>query len=325
MSAEYLLRVKEFNLLLADDQTEIALLKEINFALKPGESLSIIGESGSGKSLLCKALLGLLPSRARFSGSILLNHEQEWDILQSKRSVLRYLRRHKMALLFQDASAALNPLLRCGQQVYNCIDDGKTESAAQRKARVMTLLDHVSLSDPERIYGSYPYQLSGGEKQRVALAIALAGQPQLLIADEPTTALDVITGKRILRELQKLKMRYGYALILVTHDLPSAFHFAEKIAVMYAGKIVEWGDSRIVENNPVHPYTAALLAIQRSFKKDKQPLTIPGDIPAMTALPSGCPFHPRCKYATAQCQQSKPPPIELKNGTRVRCFYPLGE
>ncbi len=325
MKNSALLQIRDFNLSVANQQTDIALLKEINLDLNRGENLSIIGESGSGKSLLCKAMLGLLPTESRYTGKILFHQDRQWDILKSSERELRYLRRQKLALLFQDTAAALNPLMRCGKQITNSIMEREHESVtkALQKEYIIDLLNRVSLSDPERVYQSYPYQLSGGEKQRVALAIALAGHPQLLIADEPTTALDVITGKKILDELQWLRSQYGFALLLVTHDLSAAFHFAEKIAVMYAGEIVEWGGSQLVANNPAHPYTAALLAIHRSFKENKKPLTLAGDIPAMTDLPSGCPFHPRCKQATTRCRQTKPPVLNLENRIRVRCFHPL--
>ncbi|WP_342364327.1 dipeptide/oligopeptide/nickel ABC transporter permease/ATP-binding protein [Terrarubrum flagellatum] len=291
-------------------------VEEISLSVKSGETLAIVGESGSGKSLTALAAMGLLPPVARpVSGSAWFG---ESNLLRLSEPEMRKLRGGAIAMIFQDPMSSLNPVHRAGDQVVEAILAHREMSRDAARAEALSLFKRVGIADPERRLGNYPHEMSGGMKQRVMIAMALANRPALLIADEPTTALDVTVQAQILDLLMELKRETGTALIFITHSLSVVAEIADRVTVMYAGQVVEEGLVDDVFREPLHPYTSALLAA--SPESGETLAGIPGVVPQPHAFPVGCRFAPRCAHAIPACSAAPVPLTQAQPGRRTRCI-----
>ena len=297
-------------------------VSDVSFAVDDAQILGIVGESGSGKSLSCLAVMGLLPPGAtRTHGSIRLG-ELELSSLSERQ--IRTQRGSRIAMVFQDYSEALNPVRTIGSQISEPLQLHLEMSASQARQRGVDLLKLVGIPEPEHRWREYPHQFSGGMAQRAMIAMALACGPQLVIADEPTTALDVTIQAQILELLRTLRDETGAAMIIVSHDLGVIAETADNVAVMYAGRVVEQGSVFDVFDEPRHPYTAALLALQPRFADAATGLVaIDGRVPAITDMPPGCAFAPRCARARDDCRATRPAAVTI-GGSSVACLHPLG-
>jgi peptide/nickel transport system ATP-binding protein/oligopeptide transport system ATP-binding protein len=287
------------------DGAPLRILDGVGFDVAAGQTLGVVGESGSGKTMTATAVLGLLPPGVSVtSGGIRFADRELVGLRESQR---RELRGKGIAMVFQDPLAALNPVQPVGQQIGEIARrrDGLSRAAAGRLA--VDLLERVGVPDPAGRARAYPHQLSGGLRQRAVIAMALAGQPRLILADEPTTALDVSVQGRILALLTKIQAEDGVSVLLISHDLRVMSHAAQHVAVMYAGKVVERGATREVLHRPRHPYTAALVRSVPAVHNRSAPVApIPGNPPRLAALPPGCRFHPRCPLAVERCRVEEP-------------------
>lgn len=299
----------------------VEVVRGASLRLERGEMVGLVGESGSGKSLTALAILGLLPPTARAtSGRVLLDGR---DLLGLPERELRLVRGGAIGLVFQEPLSALNPVLTAGRQLAEALRAHRRLGRRECAAAARELLDLVGL--PERAAASYPHQLSGGQRQRVLLTLALASRPAFLLADEPTTALDVTVQAQILDLLAALRVRLGLGVLLVTHDLAVVAECCERAYVMYAGQIVEEGPVPALFGSPGHPYTAGLLA---ALPRLGQPAgrgtlpVVPGQVADPRHLPPGCAFHPRCPQAANRCREELPATVELGPGHRCRCFFP---
>src|SRR5580704_5304990 len=294
---------------------------DVSFTLNEGETLGIVGESGSGKTMLSLALMGLEPHGARHSGEAwLASKSGQQNILASPAEELRAIRGRDIAMIFQEPMTALNPVLRVGEQVAEAIR--VHEPAAGEKEiqdRVLQSLERAALPDPQRRARQYPHQLSGGLRQRVMIAMALAAGPRILIADEPTTALDVTVQKQILELLAKLRRELQLSLLFITHDLGVVAQVADRVIVMYAGRIVEEGPTAEVLRRPRHPYTEGLLRAAPRLARGNL-IPIPGTVPALNALPPGCAFAPRCPYRVTECDAVVPELRPASKNHSARCI-----
>ena len=294
---------------------------DVSFSLNSGEILGLVGESGSGKSMTGYSIMGLIDAPGKVvDGSIKLNG-QELRALAPER--MRALRGNRIAMIFQDPMMTLNPVLRIDTQMMEAVFAHQDVSARIARQMARDALARVGIPAPDERLLAYPHQFSGGMRQRVAIAIALLNKPDLIICDEPTTALDVTIQAQILYEMQKLCREAGTALIWITHDLSVVAGLADKVAVMYAGKIVETGTVREVIEHPQHPYTHGLIASAPSRNPRGRPLRqIPGMTPSLLHLPKGCAFRERCERATDLCHT--PPPLRAADNTHaLRCFHPV--
>ncbi|SFK80314.1 ABC transporter ATP-binding protein [Falsiroseomonas stagni] len=293
----------------------------VDFDIAGGEVLALLGESGCGKSVTSLALMGLLPATARVEGEIVF---QGRDLRAIDPAALRALRGDALAMVFQEPMSSLNPVLTVGRQVAEAlVAHGRADRRAAR-ARAIELFGEVGLSDPARRYDAYPHELSGGMCQRVMIAMAIACDPALLIADEPTTALDVTIQKQILALIEDLRRRRGTAVLLITHDLGVVAENADRVAVMYAGRIVETAPVRELFASPRHPYTRGLLDSMPDLDDEDAVLhAIPGQVPDLAALPPGCAFAARCPRASDRCLAEAPPLAAQAPARAARCWHPL--
>jgi peptide/nickel transport system ATP-binding protein len=294
-----------------------AALRGIDLAIAPGEAVGLVGESGCGKSVTWLAALGLLPSRARIGGSARIGGT---ELLGAPAATLEKVRGGRIAMIFQDPASSLNPVHRIGRQITEALGlhRGMTGGAARAEAR--RLLDQVGIPDAGRRLDAYPHELSGGQNQRVMIAIALAGRPELLVADEPTTALDVTIQAQILELLQQLRRETGMALVLISHDLGVVAETCERVCVMYAGRIVEEAPTARLFDAPAHPYTRGLLGALPPMDGPRRRLSaIPGGVPEPWAMPPGCAFAPRCAHRLAACDAGLPPVVAPQPGHRAAC------
>jgi oligopeptide/dipeptide ABC transporter ATP-binding protein len=304
----------------------------VSFALAPGETLGIVGESGSGKTILSLALMGLLPPGARCKGEALLQvHSASGngealpveDLVTVSPARLRGLRGREIAMIFQEPMTALNPVMRVGAQIAEAIRVHEPSLAKdEARERVLHALEQAVVPEAARRARQYPHQLSGGLRQRAMIAMALAAGPGVLIADEPTTALDATIQKQILELLQKLRRELRLSLLFITHDLGVVAQIADRVAVMYAGCIVEEGPAPEILRSPRHPYTMGLLRAAPRLERGKL-IPIPGAVPSLDALPPGCAFGPRCPSHVAQCDAAVPELLRVNGGSeghRARCI-----
>jgi peptide/nickel transport system ATP-binding protein len=297
----------------------VKAVDDVSFTVSRGQVLGLVGESGSGKSVTGFSIIRLIDPPGRITGGSILYQGQ--DLAQRTEPEMRNLRGNRIAMIFQDPMMTLNPVLRIDTQMVETVlaHTKLTRKDARLKAR--DALGMVGIPSPEERLSAYPHQFSGGMRQRVAIAIALLHNPDLLIADEPTTALDVTIQAQILSEVQRLAVEHGTALIWITHDLSVVAGLADRIAVMYAGRIVEAGDAADVLDHPLHPYTAGLIGSVPSRNRRGHPLRqIPGMTPNLLALPTGCAFRTRCARADAACERE---PSETTGDHSARCFHPL--
>jgi oligopeptide/dipeptide ABC transporter ATP-binding protein len=315
-----LLSVRHLSTSFPTDEGWARAVDDVSFDLFPGETLGLVGESGCGKTVTALSMLRLIEgttahiteqSRVEYLGT---------NVLQLGPSALRKIRGAEIAMIFQDPTTSLNPVLTIGTQIVETLRAHRTTGQKAARARAAELLRLVGMPDSEERLDTYPHQLSGGMQQRVMIAIALSCEPRVLIADEPTTALDVTIQAQIIELLADLKRRLGMSMILITHDLGVVAGIADRVAVMYGGQIVEVGKTSTLFDHPLHPYTAALLrAIPRLDRPTKRLDVIPGSVPSATDWPTGCRFHPRCPHAWDRCGVEHPPLLtEPERG--VRCW-----
>jgi peptide/nickel transport system ATP-binding protein len=314
-----LLSVRDLHVTYRSEHGTVPAVRGVSFDLAPGETLGLAGESGCGKSTIAGALLRVLPRGTEVTGEVLLDGE---DVLTMKPGRLRAVRWTEMSIVFQGALHALNPVQRIGDQIVEAIDVHRT--APDGKVRVAELLETVGL--PARRAADYPHQLSGGQRQRVLIALALACNPRILIADEPTTALDVMVQAQVLELLERLQQELALSMIFITHDLSTLSYVCRRTAVMYAGRIVEEGLADAVFAHPKHPYTAALAAafpLIGDQSHRMKPSGLGGDPPDPRAIPSGCPFHPRCPVALAECTSVDVELWPAGEGRQAACVHVL--
>jgi oligopeptide/dipeptide ABC transporter ATP-binding protein len=320
---EALLDVEDLRVTFSGRGRPVRAVDGVSYSVYPGQTLAIVGESGSGKTVSCRAVMGLLPPAAVITGSARLGGAQLIGLSDEQ------LRRHRgadVAMVFQDPTRSLNPTMRIGSQIAEAVRTHRPVGKQQSREQAVELLRLVRIPLPERRFDEYPHQLSGGMRQRVMIAIALACRPRLLIADEATTALDVTTQAQIMELLLDLQAELGMALMLISHDLGLAASYADEVIVMYAGRIVEQAPAPRLFSGVRMPYTEALLeAIPRLERPPHTPLpVIGGRPPDLSALPAGCSFAPRCRRAADDCRAAEPPLAEHEPGHRWACWHPVG-
>ena len=314
-----LVEARNLSLEFTTQSGRVRVVDDVSFSIEAGETLGLVGESGSGKSVTALSLARLLPSPpANYpQGEILVEGR---NVLTMSKAELRAIRGGVVSYIFQDPSASLNPIFRIGSQILESLRLHRPERA--HEAEVIRLLKLVGIPAAETRLRDYPHQLSGGMQQRVMIAMALASEPKLLVADEPTTALDVTIQAQIFELLRDLKKRLGMAILLITHDLSLLTEIADRVAVMYAGQIVEQAPTRMVLDAPRHPYTRGLLAsVPEIGRRTDRLQSIPGTVPSPAEFPTGCRFHPRCPQVQADCPDHPIPLLEPKPGETVRCHY----
>lgn len=318
-----LLEVKELSVHFGDQKTPFKAVDRISYTVNEGEVLGIVGESGSGKSVSSLAIMGLIDYPGRVMAESL--HFDGNDLLSLKPKEKQQIVGADVSMIFQDAMTSLNPSYTVGYQIMEALKVHQGGSRSWRKSRAIELLTMVGIPDPTSRLDVYPHQLSGGMSQRVMIAMAIACNPKLLIADEPTTALDVTIQAQIIDLLLELQRKENMALILITHDLALVAESAHRIIVMYAGQVVEEGKAEQIFKSPLHPYTQALLKALPEFAEGKSRLqSLPGVVPGKYDRPQGCLLNPRCPYATDRCRSQEPPLREV-NGRQVKCHTPLNE
>lgn len=307
------------NLKVAFDGVQV--LHGIDLDVKPGEALGLVGESGCGKSVTWLAALGLLPGKARVTGSVRVEGR---EVRGAPRQALESVRGGRVAMIFQDPSSSLNPVLRIGRQITEALTLHRGLHGAAAKAEALRLMDLVGIPDARRRFDLYSHEFSGGQCQRLMIAMALAGQPDLLIADEPTTALDATIQAQILDLLIALRAETGMATVFISHDLGAVSQVCERVCVMYAGRIVEQGSIEQLFSEPRHPYTRGLFdAIPRIDGPRNRLIPIPGTVPNPKHLSAGCAFAPRCARATDGCTDQRPMLEPMEDGRRLACFSPV--
>lgn len=314
-----LLDVRDLTVRFKTPEGVVPAVDGLSFALAAGGTLGIVGESGAGKSQTAMAILGLLARNAEVSGSIRF---EDRDLLKLSESQLSKLRGNRIAMVFQDPMTSLNPYLRVETQIGEVLERHRGLARSAARAESLRLLKAVHIADAAQRLRSYPHELSGGQRQRVMIAIALACQPALLLADEPTTALDVTVQAQILRLFGELRKDFGVAMILITHDLGVVAEVCEHTLVMYAGRAVESGATRTLLRAPVHPYTRALLEARPRIDSplSDRLLALPGQPPNLLQLPAGCTFAPRCPIAIDVCTQSVPALRNIETGHLAACI-----
>ncbi len=321
MTGAPLLEVEELNTWFFGRQGIAKAVNGVSFTLNEGEILGVAGESGSGKSVTGLSILGLIDAPGRVvSGRVLYRGQ---DLLGMPAEQLRRLRGNRISMIFQDPMMTLNPVLRIDTQMIEALSAHRSISRVESRRAALDALERVGIPAPEQRLLSYPHQLSGGMRQRVAIAIALLNRPDIVIADEPTTALDVTIQAQILHEVRNLCRDSGAALLWITHDLAVLAGLADRIAIMYAGRIVETGPVDAILQRPLHPYTAGLIeSLPRRGQRGRRLTQIPGMAPSLSDIPTGCPFMPRCHRAIEQCRSEVDVSTPESDRT-LRCVNPL--
>jgi oligopeptide/dipeptide ABC transporter ATP-binding protein len=321
---EAILTVRELRITRRSSRGWTSLVDGVGFALRRGEVLGVCGESGSGKTLTSLSIVGLVPAGLRVSGSISFAGE---ELVGASRRRLRAIRGRQIAVVWQDPTSTLHPLLTIGTQLTEHVRSHLGLDQAAARAHALELLRAVRVPDPANALTALPHEFSGGLRQRIAIAVALACDPQIILADEPTTAVDVTVQAGILQLLRDLVAQRGLALVLISHDLGVMATVTDRLQVMYAGSIVESGATAEIIGRPRHPYTRALLgSLPRPEAPGQDMQPIGGTPPAVGHLPAGCPFHPRCRFAEPQCRSERPALLELEPGRLLACpVDPLAE
>ena len=317
-----LLEIKNLNVEYKSDDVVVSAVNDLSLSIEKGSTLGLVGETGAGKTTTALSILRLLPEPPSFirSGEICFNGK---NLLEESDSAMRKIRGNQISMIFQDPMTALNPVLRVGDQIAEVVELHNHCSKAEAQKRSADMLEYVGI--PAERGGDYPHQFSGGMKQRVLIAIALACEPELLIADEPTTALDVTIQAQVLDLMRELKDRFGTSMLLITHDLGVVAETCDTVAVMYAGEVMEYGTVEHIFNETSHPYTQGLFGSIPSLDKDERRLhPITGLMPDPTSLPAGCRFHPRCPFCTEECEKNHPELAEVSGGHFVRCHHATG-
>lgn len=314
---ENILEVRNLEIRYVTDEETVYAVNDISFALQKGESIGLVGETGAGKTTTALGIMGLVPDPPGevVAGSIMFEGK---DLLQLSEKQMREIRGGKISMIFQDPMTSLNPVMTVGEQIAEVVLLHNKISKAEARKRAIEMLEQVGI--PGSRCDDYPHQFSGGMKQRVVIAIALACSPELLIADEPTTALDVTIQAQVLELMKKLKREYNTSLILITHDLGVVAKICDKVAVVYAGEIIESGTLKDIYTDKRHPYTIGLFDSLPDIENDAATLkVIQGMVPDQANLPEGCKFHPRCPYATEACKSGTIPPVRISESHMVRC------
>lgn len=317
---ENILEVKNLCTYFYMDSGVVKAVDGIDFSLKKGSTLGIVGESGSGKSVTSLSIMGLLMDTTGkvADGEILFNGQ---DLIKLSDEERREIRGNKIAMIFQEPMTSLNPSLTIGEQIIEVIMLHQGLNRSQAKEKTIEILKATGLPRVENMIDEYPFQLSGGQRQRVMIAMALVCRPEILIADEPTTALDVTIQAQILDLMQNLKEEYGTSIIFITHNLGVVAEICDDVVVMYCGRAIETGDVISIFKNPRHPYTKGLLeSIPKLGVHVDELDCIPGNVPNPKYMPEGCKFAPRCKYATEKCSKEEPPLFDLGDGCKSRCW-----
>ena len=322
---EHLLEVKNLSVSIDGPAGEVQAVRDVSFSLKKGEVLAIVGESGCGKSVLCKSIMKLLPPSAKIKeGSICVNGQ---DITCYREKEMQKLRGRVFSMIFQDPMTSLNPTIKIGKQIGEAVViHNKNYTKEQVNKKVLELMELVGISHPKERYHQYPWQFSGGMRQRCVMAIALAADPDILFADEPTTALDVTIQAQILDLLRNLKNKINSSIMLITHDLGVIAEMADYVVVMYAGRVVEKGTAQEIFANPAHPYTIGLMASKPMVGKKVDKLySIPGKVPNPINMPNYCYFKDRCEMCVDGCQGEYPHMIQLSPTHMVSCYRYYGK
>ncbi len=321
--AEVLLDVDDLRVTLFTEDGELPAIRHLSFVMRRGETLAVVGESGCGKSMTALSIMGLLPQPPAkiVGGSINLGGT---DLAKLSRDEMRPFRGSKIGMIFQEPMTSLNPVMRAGRQIREgiLVHNPKMDKK-EADARALEMIKLVGIPAPEKVFKSYPHELSGGMRQRVMIAMALACQPELLICDEPTTALDVTIQAQILQLIDRMRQELGTAVMLITHDMGVVSEMADWVAVMYAGHLVEYTTAGELFTNPKHPYSIGLINSIPSLDNAVQELyAIPGNVPMLDELPSGCPFHPRCPHAREVCRHECPfvKPVDGDENHTVACW-----
>ncbi len=300
----------------------LTAVRDISFGVSRGEVLGLVGESGSGKSVTSLSIMRLLPPQARVSGEILLTTDgRPQNLLALDSEPMRLLRGSRISMIFQEPMTALNPVMRVGEQIAEAVRAHANVSKKESWDRAVEALKEVAIDDPAGRARDYPHQLSGGMRQRVMIAMAIVNHPEMLIADEPTTALDVTIQAQILDLLAEIREKFGLTMLFISHDLAVVSQVADRVAVMYAGNLVELGPRAEIFRLPAHPYTRGLLeaAPTLSTARNRPLQTIEGTVPPLQTLPSGCPFEPRCDLRVSECRNQLPELAEISPGHWARC------
>jgi oligopeptide/dipeptide ABC transporter ATP-binding protein len=318
--SDNVLEVRDLHVQIATRRGVVRAVDGVSLEVPRGEAVGLVGESGSGKSMTLRAMLGVLPAEARVtSGQILLDGV---DLVPMGNSDLNRIRGPKMSMIFQEPMSALNPVMRVGRQIAEGPEVHLGYSRSRAGERALELMRRVGIPDPERRFRAYPHEFSGGMRQRVMIAIALACDPEIILCDEPTTALDVTIQDQILRLLAQLCRESGVSLVFVTHDLPVVAQVCQQLAVMYGGQLLERGEVREVLLDPRHPYTLGLVRSAPDFEYVRESLVpIPGSPPSMITPPAGCRFHPRCSFAEEDCRVTETPLRLLPGGRATACLH----
>jgi peptide/nickel transport system ATP-binding protein len=312
-----LLEVQNLRTKFKTDYGTVAVVDGVDFTIQPGETLGVVGESGCGKSVTSLTIMGLLPQTGKAEGHIQFNDE---DLLTLSDGQMQKIRGNKIAMIFQEPMTSLNPLHTVGRQIEESIRLHLKLDKDRAKQRAIEMLKAVGMPRPTEIYGEYPHQLSGGMRQRVMIAMAMACDPKLIIADEPTTALDVTIQAQILDLMRELKEKTGTSIMLITHDLGVVAEMCDRVIVMYAGQVVEETDVNNLFENPKHPYTIGLISSIPDIEKDQEYLdTIPGAVPLAHQMPKGCRFAARCSKVMDKCHEEQPP-LAAKGNHKCRCW-----
>lgn len=319
MEVNTILKVNDLHTYFKTENGTIPSVNGVSFEVKEGETLAIVGESGSGKSVTSLSIMGLIDSPGKVEkGEILFEGK---NLVSFKNSEYRRLRGNEIAMIFQEPLTSLNPLFTVGNQISEAIRLHQKVNKKIAKVKSIEMLRHVGIPRPEKVFSSYPHVLSGGMRQRVMIAMALSCHPKLLIADEPTTALDVTIQAQILYLMKKLAKEQNTAILLITHDLGVVAEMADHVAVMYAGQVVEYTDVFTLFSKPRHPYTKGLLESTPKFHAiDEELVSIRGTVPTPSNMPSGCKFYPRCSVAKDICQTVEPRLNEIAHKQQVRCW-----
>ncbi|MFV0534301.1 MAG: ABC transporter ATP-binding protein [Cumulibacter sp.] len=322
-SSSFTLDVRDLTTTFRTRQGETSAVNGVSFTLEPAKTLAVIGESGSGKSAMLRSVIGINPTSALITGKLVMGDR---DLLLLGAKERRSVRGRDISMVFQDPLTALDPVYTVGEQLTETIGKANPDMVkSERWSRALELLNLVQIPSPETRLKAYPSQLSGGMRQRVVIAMAIAGRPKVLLADEPTTALDVTVQARIIRLFRQLQIENQMSIVVVTHDLGVAAELADDVAVMYAGRFVEFGTAEQVLNSPTHPYTAGLIEANVRAGQPGRPVAIPGMPPSLQRIPPGCAFAPRCRYASTACWSEYPQALLQDDGHWSRCIFAPGE
>ena len=315
-----LLKVENLKISFGTDYGRVTAVDDVSFSIAPGETVALVGESGCGKSVTSHSIMRLIPTppgsidagKVEFMGE---------DIFGKSEEEMEEIRGGLISMVFQEPMTSLNPVFCCGDQIMEAVMRHRSLSESEAREKTVDMMRLVGIPLPEKRFNEYPHQMSGGMRQRVMIAMALSCDPKLLIADEPTTALDVTIQAQILELLKSLQERLGMAVLLITHDLGVVAETVKRVIVMYAGRIVEEAPVELLFSSPMHPYTQGLLSSMPRLDEKKERLpVIPGNVPALNDMPSGCRFNPRCPYASDICRRETPMLLEISPGQRSSCF-----